>query len=274
MDSPSTGRRRRRVVVATLERGVGADGPDLQRAQGDLIGRRRRPHGEDDGARHPPGLADAPFEDTHAAHGPPDEARPPIDPELVRQGDLDGHLVADGDQREAGSVRLAVRRQRRGSGGPLAPAEHVRAHHVIAVRVDGRAGSDQALPPARRRMPDDRGTGRMGVARQRVQDQDRVGPGPVQLTPRLVGDRHVRKAAARLERERCPSTVRDHGELAPPRLVPGSPNPWERRRGHAPLAARNPASRSARMSSIDSMPTERRTRSGVTPVVVCSASVS
>ena len=194
---PVDGASRRAVVVAALERRVGADGPDLQRAQGDLIGRRRRPHGEDDGTRHPLGLADAPFEDAHAAHGPPDEAGPPIDPELVRQGDLDGHLVADGDQREAGAVRTAVRRERRGTGGPLAPAEHVRAHDVIAVRVDGRAGSDQALPPARRRMPDARGPGRMGVTRQRMQDEDRVGPGPVQLTPRLVGDRHVGKAAAR-----------------------------------------------------------------------------
>ena len=37
--------------------------------------------------------------------------------------------------------------------------------------------------------------------------------------------------------------------------------------GHqAPLAARNPASRSARMSSMCSMPTASRTRPGVTPV--------
>ena len=30
----------------------------------------------------------------------------------------------------------------------------------------------------------------MGVAGQRVQDQDRVGAGLVQLSPRLVGERH------------------------------------------------------------------------------------
>ena len=45
-------------------------------------------------------------------------------------------------------------------------------------------------------------------------------------------------------------------------------------RGQDSLAARKPASRSARMSSIPSIPTARRTRSGVTPAVSCSSGVS
>ena len=44
--------------------------------------------------------------------------------------------------------------------------------------------------------------------------------------------------------------------------------------GQAPFAARNPASRSARMSSMCSMPTARRTRPGVTPESACSSGVS
>ena len=43
------------------------------------------------------------------------------------------------------------------------------------------------------------------------------------------------------------------------------PRPTSRAEAQADLAARNPASRSARMSSIDSRPTERRTSPGVTP---------
>ena len=53
-------------------------------------------------------------------------------------------------------------------------------------------------------MADARGAGSVGVTRERMQDQDGVGSGLVQLTPRLVGDRDLRQAATRLEGNPAP----------------------------------------------------------------------
>jgi hypothetical protein len=76
-------------------------------------------------------------------------------------------------------------------------------------------------------MADVRAADGVRVTRERMQDQDSVGSGLVQLTPRLVGDGDLREAATRLEGKPSPSAVRDHRELAPPRLVTGSPYPWK-----------------------------------------------
>src|ERR1700727_1620489 len=114
----------------------------------------------------------------------------------------------------------------------------------------------------------------MGVTGQRVQHQHGIAARRIQRAPRLVGDGDLVEATPALERKATFFRTGEHRKLPPPGLVPGAPDAWVALGGHASLAARNPASRSARMSSIDSMPTERRTRSGDTPVVVCSASVN
>ena len=79
---------------------------------------------------------------------------------------------------------------------------------------------------------------------------------------------------AQVKRDATIALVEKLHELSPARIETGRPHARWQLLAHAPLAARNPASRSARMSSMVSMPTDRRTRSGDTPVVVCSASVS
>jgi hypothetical protein len=108
----------------------------------------------------------------------------------------------------------------------------------------------------------------MGIARQCMQDQDTIVPRRIGLAPCLIGNLDLGQPTSRFE---IKGGKRDQPALA--RFV-RRPDPGRRILCHPPFAARNPASRSARMSSIDSIPTESRTRSGLTPAVVCSASVS
>ena len=89
------------VVVATPECRVGTNGPDLQRRERDLIRARGCSDREDHGSGHTVGLVDAPLEDPHTSHGASDDGGPRPDPEGVGQGDLDGYLVSDGDDRES-----------------------------------------------------------------------------------------------------------------------------------------------------------------------------
>ena len=104
--------------------------------------------------------------------------------------------------------------------------------------------------------PGPAGPGGVGVAGEGVQDQDGVAGGRIELPPGLVGHRRPRGATTAFEREPGLGPTRA-GELAAARVVARRARAPVRsvRRGHAPLAARNPASRSARMSSIDSRPT-------------------
>ena len=61
------------------------------------------------------------------------------------------HLVADRHDREARAVRRARGRiDRRRSGGALAAAEHVGAHHEEPVGVDRPARADDRVPPTLR----------------------------------------------------------------------------------------------------------------------------
>src|SRR5665213_1479758 len=107
-----------------------------------------------------------------------------------------------------------------------------------------------------------------------MEDEHSVRPRPVQGPPRLVGDGHVGQRDAELQAEPGDDPgSRRFVRLTTPDAA-GLPGPRFESVRHAPLAAVNPSSRSARMSSTDSMPMHRRTRSGVTPVDTCSASVS
>ena len=70
-----------------------------------------------------------------------------------------------------------------------------------------------------------------------------------ELAPRLVGHGDLGQPAAALELE-APSPPTRAGELPPTGVVARQPGAGDGGLRHAPLAARNPASRSARMSSI------------------------
>ena len=113
-DAPGEGQpvnrvRTLRVVVASGECRVIADGSDLQRAQRDLLRRRGSPDRQHDGAPNPLGVSDAPFEHPHSAHRSPDDAGPFPDAECVGERRLDRDLVPDGDDRETRAVGHPVR---------------------------------------------------------------------------------------------------------------------------------------------------------------------
>ena len=137
----------------------------------------------------------------------------------------------------------------------------------------GCPGADHPVPPAGHDVARSSWSGHVGIPGQGVEHQDPVAPVGVELAPGLVRHRDPGQVSSPLEVE-TGSVPEEAGEPTPPRFVPRLPHPRMRCPGHAPLMARNPASRSAMMSSIDSSPTHRRTSSGVTPAVTCSASVS
>ncbi len=91
----------RGVVVRTVRKsGVHADHILLHRLQGDLVGGGCFGGGEDPHPFHPVGVTDGPLEHVHPTHGSANGGRPSLDTERIREGDLRGDLVPDGDKRK------------------------------------------------------------------------------------------------------------------------------------------------------------------------------
>src|SRR5262249_5044167 len=145
-----------------------------------------------------------------------------------------------------------------------------------AVGVQCLVWTDQAVPPAGRWVAGFSRADDVAVAGQRVLDEDRVGAVAVGFAPGFVGELVGGQGSAVLKRQwvgteqPLPAAV---GVALAPAVAGARALGWLL--GHdATFAARNPASKSAFRSSIPSMPTERRTRPGVTPVTACSSGVS
>ncbi len=231
------------VVVAAPEGRIGPDRLVLHGAQGDLLGAGRRPAGHHHRPLEPIGVSHRPFQGPHPAHRPSDGGRPPLDPEGVGQRRLHRHLITDGDRREAAAVRLPVRRVGGRAGRALAPAEDVGADDEPPVGVDVAARADGVVPPSGVAVPGPGRPGGVAVAGERVSYQDCVGPGPIELSPRLVGHDDRRQAAAELQLERNARRREQGDELSPPRRVAGPPGPRGRRsagRGRRHLVSLHP----------------------------------
>ena len=145
-----------------------------------------------------------------------------VDPEMVGQQDLGGHLVADRQSREPGAPGHTVGCGRRQYRGALAAAEDVGAHHEPSVGVDGRAGTHQRVPPPRGRVS---GTGRSGgvrVAGQGVQEEHGVRARRIKRPPRLIGDGDPGQGGAPLQSQSA-ILLGQRGEVAAVRLVTGVP---------------------------------------------------
>ncbi len=158
------------------------------------------------------------------------------------------------------------------------------AHHrPVSIVAPGPATPSHQ---PRRRMV---GTGRAGdvrIAGQCVQHHDDVVAFGVQLAPALHRDRYIVEDRTAFQRQGADlddrrSHLRRAASTARRSVCRRwSSRPCSHRRGtligtaRTAFAAANPWSRSARMSSIPSIPTARRTSPGVTPVVACSSGVS
>ena len=209
---------------------------------------------------------------------------PPIDPpttpahstmpSCVGERSFGGDLVADGDDRETRAVRNPVRGRGGGTSRPLTPAEHVGTYDEITFRIEREPRPDEAVPPPGGDVARTGRARRVRIHCQGMENQDAIASFGVERPPLFVCHGDVRQAPPELERQASLGVAEELEEPPPTTSVPGLPYSRAGPLAHAPFAARNPASRSAKMSSMDSMPTESLTRSGDTPVVVCSASVS
>ena len=188
-----------------------------------------------------------PLERLHAAERAAGDGGQPRDPELIQERALGPHHVGDRDDRKVGPVgparcRVRGRRSRRAA----AASEQIRADDEEPVGVERLAGADHAVPPAqapaaagvalvgaeavpgalrgRRR----REAGRVGVAAQRVADQNDVVPRRRQRPVGLVGDADRMQLASTVERER----LRKVEELRVDR-ADGARGGLRRWRGHA-----------------------------------------
>jgi hypothetical protein len=65
------------------------------------------------------------------------------------------------------------------------------------------------------------GAGGMAVTGEGVQDEDAVGAGSIQLTPRLVGDHDIGKLTPPFKGEPLPAFTRQGDELAPTGIFSG-----------------------------------------------------
>ena len=175
---------------------------------------------------------------------PPTTCVPGVDAELGGERPLDCDLVLHGDDREAGPVRASVRSPRARPCGALAAPEHVRADDEVAVGVDRRPGPDDRTPPSRARMSGLDRTAHVRVTAQGVQDEHRVGGSGIELTPGLVGDRHLVEAAAgfKVQTVAVASRAREQRHEAPPtRVVPRPPGRSDRGEAQRRVQLRRPS---------------------------------
>ena len=211
-----------------------------------------------------------PLQGLHAAHRAARHAQQPFDAQMVDQPDLRAHHVTDGDDRKAHPVGFAVCGiDVRRPGGPGAAAQHVAADDEEAVGIERLARADAVVPPAR--LGPVRGVmpGRVGVAAQRMRNQDGVRAFGVEPAVGFVRERDRPQAGAAVQREgfrlgegellradQPDRTLRRHDvrsvafpkrSAAPPRLSPGprpapgpGPTGCRRRLPGRRSAARNP----------------------------------
>src|SRR5262245_38768965 len=95
-------------------------------------------------------ISHGPLERLHPAKRAASHGEQTLDSQYVEQPSLRAYHVANGDHGEVEPVRLVrARVERPWAGRAAAAANQVRAHHVVAVSVEGFARPDHAVPPAK-----------------------------------------------------------------------------------------------------------------------------
>ena len=152
---------------------------------------------------HALGVADGPLHGLHTAEATADHRCPLLDAEVVGQPRLAVYPVFHGHYREVRAKGLAGRRVgAAGAGGTVAAAEVVQADDKELVGVDGFAGTDTAVPPARFTVIGAVITGSMVVAGQGVADQHGVARRGIQLAIGFEDQLVVGQAAPAGQRQR------------------------------------------------------------------------
>ena len=163
------------VVVAALPAGVERDRVASHDVERKRLRVERRAGGDHHRLVHLARMRGDPLKHLYAAEAAAHEPREMRDADLAQKRAVDLHRVADRETRERRPVGTAGGGVDGGrAGGPLAAAEHVRADHAVAVRVDGLAGADDGIPPAARGLLAGAVSRDVRVARERMADEDDV----------------------------------------------------------------------------------------------------
>ena len=137
----------------------------------------------------------------HSAHRPADNGMQPVYAQCIKQLDLGANHVANGDDRKAHAIGLAIGRKACRPGRAHAAAKNIRADHEKAIGVHRQSGSDRTFPPAG--LSGDRmAAGDILIHRQRMAQQDRVAAVRVQRAIGLISDLYAFELLPAIEQQR------------------------------------------------------------------------
>ena len=205
-------------VMSAPEIRVTLDAGARDGVKGDRHGRLAQAGGEHGDPADLGGIIGAPKERLHAAHRAADDGMEAGDAEVTDHEALGPDDVAQRDLREeaaVGTARTGVGRER--TGRALAAADAVHADDEETVGIDGLAGTDETIPPARLTVVGGIAAGDVMVAAQGVRDEDRVRLVRQQRAVGLVAQGQAGQFTAELQRERLRGSAilpGDRAELA------------------------------------------------------------
>ena len=191
-------------------------------------------------------------------------------PKMIEQACLRFDVVANGDEGEVCAERLAGGGiNGTGTGCAITRPQDVDADHEVALEIETSIGAEQVCPPG----------AHVRRARQRMTDEDGVVALGVQCAVNRVVERHRLELASGFQKKGLVFTKGEDGLISwsdclTHLRVPAPTGSSASRDLPDGTLFSSACSRSAMMSFTSSMPTERRIRSGVTPVDACSSSLS
>ena len=137
------------VVVAALPSRIKRDGVAPHDVERKRLRVERGTRGDHYRLVHLAWMRGDPLDHLDAAETAAHEPREVRHADFAQEGAVDLHRVANRETRKGRAVGTAGGGINGGGAGrPLAAAKHVRAHHAVAVRVNGLARADNRVPPA------------------------------------------------------------------------------------------------------------------------------